>query len=206
MKTSSILFLYTAILFFPSFAYMAKEYREPNIPWTNISSISQSPYKDAEMYEMKFRNDAFCRIPWNSKVLISLLDIFEEAYILKWNPWEDVEFIKYCSQLTEVSIFAQNMNGKTYKLQSIVGNHHPECSHPRMLTTGWYGIYSLPNKYFRPWFFLPELVVDKNYFILDHDRKVWVSASAYEIQQIYKERMDLIQSLPECQPNIRLKK
>gem|GEM_PF-6673851 len=38
-------------------------------------------------------------------------------------------------------------------------------------------------------------MVDKNYFILDYDRKIEISATPYEREQLKQEKLSFIQSL-----------
>jgi len=188
----------------------ADEQEKKNILWTsrlpvprsNIISTSSArpPEEGYQSYEYNVKDEAFCRIPEGSKVLLSILvDEDYEEYFIPKDQWDSTELSRHCNTSGQVLLIMINSQKRVFWVTTSIPNTSSAlCAKTvpdEIPTGGGSSIYYPPTSYLYLWYYLPELVVDKNYFILDYDRKIEISATPYEREQLKQEKLSFIQSL-----------
>jgi len=221
MKIYNIFITSLLLLWGITLASFADEPEVKNTLWTTrlrtprsniISNSSARPPEDGyESYEYNVRNEAFCRVPEGSKVLLSVLVAADYGkYFTTKDDWDPTELRRYCHQPDQLLVITMNTQKRVFWVtMSIPNTNSSLCARTDLdeeILGGGSDVYYHPTSYFYPWYSLPELVVNPDYFILHYDRNIKKLAPPEEQEQMKQEKLAFIQSLPECQPNIRLKK
>jgi len=164
-----------------------------------------------------FVQKGFCKISPNTKVLLSIPQNikYEEQY----TPDDTEKFYRQCENWVDMDVYLQNDSG-VFKTQTSLGTTFPVCM--TFMEMPWW--WSWRTDFFQRELLIPgtfimqPIILDEEYnlirwnytlddiqadltILLDHPKRTDVMIEIQDIPLVVNVR-----NLPECQPNIRLKK
>jgi len=172
---------------------------------------------DTNWYIFNFHKNAFCKISPHTKVLLSVPKNlkYEEQY----TPDNDKVFYRQCEAWVDMDVYLQTDTG-IFKTYTSLGTTFPVCEEKMEIPWGWsWKIDLFERNLLVPGTFITQpIVLDEQYNLIRWKYTFEDIQVDLSIPLVHPERRNItidiqdiplvvnVNNLPDCQPNIRLKK